>query len=115
MIRTIVTAFAAASIALLGAGVASADVISQSTSEESHQKTSREGTSANAVDHMANEGPGIVEGDTPGHVWTVVRRVPVLDENGDKQYDQFGNVVTEPVFGWAPAPSGPAPATIVKN
>lgn len=115
MIRSIITAIAAASIALLGAGVASADVTSQSTSEESHQSNDSTGSSNDAVDHMSNDGPGIVEGDTPGHVWQVIKRTPRVDENGDPVLGSNGLQIIDLTWGSVPVGSGPAPATIIHN
>lgn len=116
MIRSILTAIAASAIIVLGAGTAAADVVSQSTSEESHQTSSREGTSADAVDHMANGGPGLVEGDGTSGTLQVVGHKPVFDEDGNQIFKEDGvTPVLIDVYGWVPFSTGPAPATIVRN
>lgn len=114
MIRTIVTAVAASALVVLGAGVATADVISESTSTESHQATSGEGTSNDAAAHMANSGPGLVEGDAPGHV-LVTKLIPILDADGNPVLNANGNPTYRAESHWAPIGNGPAPAAIVHN
>lgn len=112
VIATIATAIAAL---FMFAGTASADVISQSTSEESHQKTTNTGSTNTAEDHMTNDGPGIVKGDTPSTVWAVIKRIPRVDENGDPVLGSNGRQIIDVVWGNVPVGSGPAPATIVHN
>lgn len=114
MIRTIVTAFAAVALVALGGGVASADIISQSTSEESHQKTDSSGTSNDAADHMANGGPGIVEGDAPGHKYVLVP-ILIVDENGAPVLNAAGNKTYRYESRWAPVGNGAPAAEIVHN
>lgn len=114
MIRSIITAVAASAILVLGTGTATADVISQSTSEESADRTSREGTSADAVDHMSNDGPGIVEGSAPGHELVLVP-ILIVDENGAPVLNAAGNKTYRYESHWAPVGNGPAAATIVHN
>lgn len=112
VIATIVTAVAAL---FMFAGVASADVISQSTSEESHQKTSRGGTSNAAEDHMAGAtNDGNTEGDTPKSV-LVAKRIYLFNADGSPVLD--GNGLHAYTIDWRSAPigSGVAPATIVHN
>ena len=103
--RKAITAIALAAGLMFGAGgVAFADVTSQSSSEEPADSTSREGTSADAVDHMANNGPGIVVGDGVKTVQKIVAWIPQFDENGDPILDENGKQVTKPK--WATVPIG---------
>jgi hypothetical protein len=116
MIRTIVT-IAAAGLALFSAAsVANADVISESTSTESAQVTTNEGTSNSAEDHMAGtSNDGNLEGDTPGTVWKVIKRTPRVDENGDPVLGSNGLQIIDLTWGSVPVGSGPAPAEIIHN
>lgn len=97
MIRTIFTAIAAAALVVLGAGVATADVISESTSSESHQKTTYEGGSYDAG--TSNTSGRIVLMDGVKHVYAVVGQTPT----------------GENIWKWVPIGTGLAPATIVHN
>ena len=115
MFKVIATIVAAVAALFMFAGVASADVISQSTSEESHQKTTNTGSSNSAADHMTNDGPGIVQADSPSTVWAVIKRIPRVDENGDAVLGANGRQIIDVVWGNVPVGSGVAPATIVHN
>lgn len=115
--RKLATILIAASAALLlGAGVANADITSQSTSESDHMAKSSEGTSNAAEDHMANNGPGIVRGEGTKRVLDIVGYKPVFDEEGNQVFEDDGETpVLQAVWGWVPIGSGVAPATIVHN
>lgn len=81
---------------LAGAGIASADVISQSTSESDHMETTSESTG-------------------PGRVLVVTGHSPVYDKDGNQKFHDDGTPVMLANFGWAPIGTGLAPATIIHN
>ena len=87
MIRTIVTAIAATALTLLGAGIASAEVTSQSTSE---------------VDHMASD----TESSGPGSVLRIVGYHPVYDQDGNQVFRADGSPVLLPTLMSGPVDSG---------
>ena len=92
VIATIVTAVAAL---FMFAGVASAEVTSQSTSESDHMESTSESTG-------------------PGRVLVVTGHSPYY-KDGVQQFHENGDPIMLADFGWGSIGTGLAPATIVHN
>ena len=98
---------AAGLILIAGAGVAHAEVTT--SNDAKGDTTTSEGSSNSAVEaHAGQVNDGNIEGAGVKTVRAVVRNIPVIDPvTGLPVLDQWGNVVTEPVWGTVPIGSGP--------